>query len=159
MGRIICSNFRPILPRFLWNWETEENILHSFLCRKAPRGWVLAAHMVTRAWIHWFSGPSNNCKTACRSTLNAFTSSGFPGEATAPGTSLAPIPRCSPRRWAFHGARDELAPVAHSRDMINAIRKAGGNPKYTEYEFAGHGIWDKVREEGIMEWMFAQHKE
>lgn len=60
--------------------------------------------------------------------------------------------------WAFHGARDKLAPVAHSRDMINAIRKAGGNPKYTEYEFAGHGIWDKVREEGIMEWMFAQHK-
>ena len=61
--------------------------------------------------------------------------------------------------WAFHGARDKLAPVSHSRDMIAAIRKAGGNPKYTEYEFAGHGIWDNVRKEGIMEWMFAQHKE
>lgn len=61
--------------------------------------------------------------------------------------------------WAFHGARDKLAPVAHSRDMIAAIRKAGGNPKYTEYEFAGHGIWENVRKEGIMEWMFAQHKE
>lgn len=61
--------------------------------------------------------------------------------------------------WAFHGARDNLAPVAHSRDMVNAMRKAGGKPKYTEYEFAGHGIWDKVREEGIMEWMFAQHRD
>lgn len=61
--------------------------------------------------------------------------------------------------WAFHGARDKLAPVAHSRDMVNAIRKAGGKPKYTEYEFAGHGIWDNVSKEGIMEWMFAQHKE
>ena len=60
--------------------------------------------------------------------------------------------------WAFYGARDKAAPVAHSRDMINAIRKAGGNPKYTDYEFAGHGIWDNVRKEGIMEWMFAQHK-
>ena len=60
--------------------------------------------------------------------------------------------------WAFHGARDKLAPVAHSRDMIAAIRKAGGKPKYTEYEFAGHGIWDNVKQEGIMEWMFAQHK-
>lgn len=60
--------------------------------------------------------------------------------------------------WAFHGARDKAAPVAHSRDMINAIRKAGGDPKYTEYEFAGHGIWDNVSKEGIMEWMFAQHK-
>lgn len=61
--------------------------------------------------------------------------------------------------WAFHGARDKLAPVSHSRDMIAAIRKAGGHPKYTEYEFAGHGIWDNVSKEGIMEWMFAQHKE
>ncbi|GGH35651.1 hypothetical protein GCM10007423_27430 [Dyadobacter endophyticus] len=61
--------------------------------------------------------------------------------------------------WAFHGARDKLAPVAHSRDMIAAIRKAGGHPKYTEYEYAGHGIWDNVKREDIMEWMFAQHKE
>lgn len=61
--------------------------------------------------------------------------------------------------WAFHGARDKLAPVEHSREMIAAIRKAGGHPKYTEYEFAGHGIWDNVSKEGIMEWMFAQHKE
>ncbi|WP_342089316.1 carboxylesterase family protein [Dyadobacter sp. OTU695] len=61
--------------------------------------------------------------------------------------------------WAFHGARDKLAPVAHSRDMINAIRKAGGKPKYTEYEYAGHGIWDNVKRENIMEWMFAQHKD
>ncbi|SDF73169.1 Alpha/beta hydrolase family protein [Dyadobacter soli] len=61
--------------------------------------------------------------------------------------------------WAFHGARDKMAPVSHSRDMIAAIRKAGGKPKYTEYEFAGHGIWDKVGNEDIMEWMFAQHKE
>lgn len=59
--------------------------------------------------------------------------------------------------WAFHGARDKLAPVDHSRDMINAIRKAGGKPKYTEYEFAGHGIWENVKQEDIMEWMFAQH--
>ncbi len=61
--------------------------------------------------------------------------------------------------WAFHGARDKLAPVEHSRDMIHAIRKAGGKPKYTEYEFAGHGIWDNVKREDIMEWMFAQHKD
>jgi poly(3-hydroxybutyrate) depolymerase len=61
--------------------------------------------------------------------------------------------------WAFHGARDKLAPVEHSRNMINAIRTAGGKPKYTEYEYAGHGIWDNVKQEDIMEWMFAQHKD
>lgn len=61
--------------------------------------------------------------------------------------------------WAFHGARDNLAPVAHSRDMIEAIRKAGGKPKYTEYEFAGHNIWENVQEEkGLMDWMFAQRR-
>ncbi|MCF0071113.1 dienelactone hydrolase family protein [Dyadobacter sp. CY261] len=62
--------------------------------------------------------------------------------------------------WAFHGAKDKLAPVAHSRDMIEAIRKAGGKPKYTEYEFSGHDIWGYVKQEkGLMDWLFTQHKE
>src|ERR1700754_267973 len=34
--------------------------------------------------------------------------------------------------WAFHGARDRNVSVINSRNMINAIKKAGGNPGYTE---------------------------
>lgn len=44
--------------------------------------------------------------------------------------------------------------------MIEAIKKAGGNPKYTEFPDAGHGIWEKVEATpGILDWLFAQKKE
>lgn len=60
--------------------------------------------------------------------------------------------------WAFHGADDKAVPVDLTRDMIKAIKKAGGNPKYTEFS-AGHLIWDKVRSTpGILDWLFAQKK-
>jgi hypothetical protein len=43
--------------------------------------------------------------------------------------------------------------------MIKKIRKAGGNPRYTEYAGDGHEIWNRVfREPDLVEWLFAQHK-
>lgn len=35
--------------------------------------------------------------------------------------------------WAFHGDKDPLVPVGRSRDMVAAVKKAGGRPVYTEY--------------------------
>ena len=62
--------------------------------------------------------------------------------------------------WAFHGAKDKNVPVSGSRDMISAIKKAGGHPQYTEYPFEAHNIWEKVLETpGLWEWLFAQKKE
>ena len=59
--------------------------------------------------------------------------------------------------WAFHGERDEAVRVERSRNMIAAIRKAGGKPRYTEYSGEGHLIWSKVvREPDLLPWMFAQ---
>jgi predicted peptidase len=61
--------------------------------------------------------------------------------------------------WAFHGAADPTVPVAESRKMIEAVRKAGGNPRYTEYKGVGHDVWFKTfQEPGLVEWLFAQHK-
>ncbi|TLV03728.1 hypothetical protein [Dyadobacter luticola] len=61
--------------------------------------------------------------------------------------------------WAFHGARDRLAPVSGTRDMIAAIKKAGGNPRYSEFSQAGHDIWSDVRNTpGLMDWLFAQQR-
>jgi hypothetical protein len=61
--------------------------------------------------------------------------------------------------WAFHGEKDLNVPVSGSRDMIAAIRKAGGHPQYTEFEDAQHNIWDKVAATpGLLEWLFAQQK-
>ena len=66
--------------------------------------------------------------------------------------------------WVFQGAADPIDPVSGSRDMVTAIKAAGGNPKYTEYPGAGHGIWPLVYNLGepapnnLFQWLFAQHK-
>lgn len=61
--------------------------------------------------------------------------------------------------WAFHGDADRNVPVSGSRDMIEAMRKAGGNPKYSEFAGIGHNVWPEVSNtEGVMDWLFAQRK-
>ena len=46
--------------------------------------------------------------------------------------------------WAFHGARDEVVPVAGSRLMVQAVKQAGGRARYTEYADVGHNAWDRA---------------
>ena len=61
--------------------------------------------------------------------------------------------------WIFHGDKDPLVPVHHSRDMFEALKKAGGNPRYTEYEGLGHNSWDKAyATDELWQWLFAQKK-
>jgi predicted peptidase len=44
--------------------------------------------------------------------------------------------------WCFHGDGDKAVPVQKSRDMIDALKKAGGSPRYSEMPFVGHNSWD-----------------
>lgn len=61
--------------------------------------------------------------------------------------------------WAFHGARDNVISVAESRKMINAIQKAGGHPRYTEYSNVGHDVWNRAfAEPELVDWLFGQHR-
>jgi predicted peptidase len=62
--------------------------------------------------------------------------------------------------WAFHGDEDKAVKVERSRTMIEAIKKAGGKPKYTEYRGVGHDSWTATyRDPEMMKWLFAQKKE
>jgi len=62
--------------------------------------------------------------------------------------------------WAFHGAKDRNVPVRRSREMIEEIKKAGGNPQYTEFPDAGHIISAQVRETpGLLDWLFVQKRD
>ncbi|MXV53080.1 hypothetical protein GS399_19085 [Pedobacter sp. HMF7647] len=62
--------------------------------------------------------------------------------------------------WAFHGKRDKNVPVKESRDMIKAIKKAGGHPHYTEFPDQGHDIWNQVTiTPGLWDWLFAQKRD
>ncbi len=61
--------------------------------------------------------------------------------------------------WAFHGVHDRNVPVNGSRDMIDAIKKAGGNPKYTEFSDKAHDIWYEVSQKNdLWDWLFEQKK-
>jgi len=61
--------------------------------------------------------------------------------------------------WSFQGDRDSPAFLNANRTMIAAVRKAGGNPRYTEYPGMGHEIWDRVfKERLLVDWLFSQHK-
>ena len=61
--------------------------------------------------------------------------------------------------WAFHGDADPLVPVERPRDMIAAIKKAGGEPKYTEYKGVGHDSWTPTyRDNNVLDWLFEQKK-
>lgn len=61
--------------------------------------------------------------------------------------------------WAFHGERDRVISVIESRKMVNALRRAGGHPRYTEYPNVGHDVWPRAFAElDLVEWLFAQHR-
>lgn len=61
--------------------------------------------------------------------------------------------------WCFHGTADEAVPVQRSRDLIEAVRKAGGDPKFTEFEGAPHNVWDRVYGDAEMwKWLLAQRR-
>ncbi len=61
--------------------------------------------------------------------------------------------------WIFHGAQDRAAPVKRSRDMVAAIRQAGGHPQYTEYPDGGHDIWGRTYlDPAFWHWLFSQRR-
>lgn len=72
----------------------------------------------------------------------------------ATAASIAHIPV-----WAFHGEVDRNVSVSGSRDMIAAMRAAGGTPRYNEFRGVGHNVWPEVRHTpGVFEWLFAQQR-
>jgi len=61
--------------------------------------------------------------------------------------------------WVFQGDADNPVFVRAARDMVEAIVRAGGKPRYTEYKGAGHAIWERAFGEPMLaSWMFGRHK-
>ena len=62
--------------------------------------------------------------------------------------------------WVFHGENDNTVPVDFSRNMIAAIKKAGGNPKYNEFPNIGHNSWHLAFDTPeLLDWLFVQVNE
>ncbi len=76
------------------------------------------------------------------------------GGKTEDAAALAKVPI-----WAFHGTDDNTVPVEKSREMVEAVKKAGGKIKYTEYPGVGHDSWVKAyAEKKMVQWLFRQTK-
>lgn len=77
----------------------------------------------------------------------------FNGSDADLGTALKDMPV-----WAFHGEADSVVPTQNSRDIVAAIKAAGGSPKLTTYPGVDHNSWDKAyRTEDLGAW-FLSHK-
>ncbi len=59
--------------------------------------------------------------------------------------------------WVFHGAKDGVVPVSESRQMVEALKSAGGNVRYSEYEGVGHNVWlNAAAEPNLLPWLLSQ---
>ncbi|MCK4341683.1 MAG: dienelactone hydrolase family protein [Phycisphaerae bacterium] len=80
------------------------------------------------------------------------------GDSTGLAEKLAPRLADVPI-WCFHGDTDPNVPVTKTRQMVVAIRKAGGQVEYTEYKGMRHNVWDRTyADPALWKWLFAQKR-
>ena len=61
--------------------------------------------------------------------------------------------------WVFHGARDGIMKPELSWTMVNAIRAAGGDPRFTLYPERGHLSWKPAyADPELWQWLLAQRR-
>lgn len=60
--------------------------------------------------------------------------------------------------WCFCGDKDGPKLVQNNRDMIEALKKAGGNPRYSEFPHVGHNSWDPAYVTPELYTWFLSHK-
>ncbi len=102
-------------------------------------------------------------------SMGAFTSWRY--AARRPGRFAAMMPVCGAGEvadapalaglpiWNFHGDADRIVPVSSSREMVEAVRAAGGDVRYTEYPGIDHNSWDAAYGDAeAIAWLLSQHK-
>lgn len=62
--------------------------------------------------------------------------------------------------WTFHGSADGVVSVHYTRNMVHALREAGGRPIYWEYRDATHADTAERAycEPDLLNWLFAQKR-
>lgn len=61
--------------------------------------------------------------------------------------------------WVFHGAQDNVVNPQESVTMVASILDAGGHPRFTLYDEAGHNSWDSAfAEPDLLPWLFSHSK-
>ncbi len=62
--------------------------------------------------------------------------------------------------WCFHGDADKMISVQQSREMVQAVKEAGGRPLYQEFTGVGHndGADHAYSLPDLYEWMLLQNR-
>lgn len=61
--------------------------------------------------------------------------------------------------WVFHGAKDTAVPLERSEQMVDALKQAEGNVKFTVYPEAGHDSWTEAyNNPELYEWLLQQKR-
>jgi predicted peptidase len=61
--------------------------------------------------------------------------------------------------WMFQGENDRISTAALAQRLVAAIRSAGGEPRYTEYEGVGHGTAARAYgDPKVIEWLLKQKR-
>lgn len=61
--------------------------------------------------------------------------------------------------WVFHGAKDTSVPLSESEQMVEAMKKAGGNPKFTVYPDLEHDSWTRTYDNPeLYQWLLEQKR-
>jgi predicted peptidase len=61
--------------------------------------------------------------------------------------------------WVFHGAKDPTVPLQSSTEMVEALKKAGGDVQLTVYPEAQHDCWTETyNNPKLYEWFLSHHR-
>ncbi len=61
--------------------------------------------------------------------------------------------------WVFHGAKDMAVRIKLSEGMVEALKKAGGDVKFTVYPEAGHDSWTEAyNDPELYNWLLQQKR-
>lgn len=61
--------------------------------------------------------------------------------------------------WVFHGKKDRAVPFERSVELVDSLKKCGGNVQFTVYPDAGHDSWTETyNNPQLYEWMLKQSR-
>lgn len=61
--------------------------------------------------------------------------------------------------WAFHGDQDAAVPISQSQVMVDALKAAGGDVKFTIIPGGGHDVWtDIYHGTEIYDWLLSHRR-
>ena len=61
--------------------------------------------------------------------------------------------------WTFHGDKDDVVPISGTVAMVDRLRAAGGNVKFTLFNGVKHNSWAPAYEDTtVIEWLISQNR-